>query len=379
MKCETLAGLHPSRMTSPEGGFYATEDADSEGEEGKFYVWSLAEVKAVLGPERAKTFAYVYDVTEGGNWEEQTILNRPKPLDQAAKLLGIEIETLRADLAADRAKLFAARERRIPPGKDTKVLTAWNGLMLAAMADGSRALRDARYLEAAKKSAAFFLDTMRREDGRLWHGFKDGQTKHNGYLDDYACLIDGLTRLFEATGERRWLTGAIELAEVMIGEFSDRDAGGFFFTGNRHEALIARQKDIHDNATPSGNGMAATAPPAAGGRGGTRGFRGRWGDRHSQAARSVLEQMPTAAGQSLSVLDFLIGPTREFAVVSNGDAAEFAGVLEAIAAKFLPTKVVAPNPGPLVAPIVPLLADRPGRRMGVSRRIFVRTRPATPR
>ena len=116
-----------SRMTSPEGGFYATEDADSEGVEGKFYVWSLSEIQSILTPERSKTFAYVYDVTEGGNWEEQTILNRPKPLDQAAKLLGIDVATLRAELAADRAELFAARSRRIPPGKDTKVLTSWNG------------------------------------------------------------------------------------------------------------------------------------------------------------------------------------------------------------------------------------------------------------
>ncbi len=346
-----------SRMTGPEGGFFATEDADSEGVEGKYYVWTLEEVRAILGPDRAKTFAYVYDVTEAGNWEEQTILNRVKPLDQAAKLLGMDPETLRSDLKADRVKLLEARERRIPPGKDTKVLTSWNGLMLAALADGSRALRDERYLDAANRCAGFLLDTMRRDDGRLWHGFKDAQVRFNGYLDDYACLIDGLTRLFEASGEGRWLAAAIELADVMIAEFADREGGGFFYTGTNHEALIARQKDVHDSATPSGNGMAATALlrlAALTGRGDFESV----GRETLQAARAVLAQSPMAAGQSLVALDFLIGGTREFAVVAT--AADALGTaLEVIAERFLPSKVVAPNPDATASPVVPLLVDRP--------------------
>ena len=345
------------RMTDPEGGFYATEDADSEGVEGKYYVWTLDEVRAVLGPERAKTFAYVYDVTEAGNWEEQTILNRPKPLDQAAKLLGIEVETLRADLGVDRAKLLAARERRIPPGKDTKVLTSWNGLMLAAMADGAHALREPRYLLAAERCAAFLLDRMRQPDGRLWHGYKGGQTRFNGYLDDYACLIDGLTRLFEATGASRWLTGAIELAEVMLAEFADQEEGGFFYTGANHEALITRQKDVHDSATPSGNGMAAAALLRLAALTGRGDFESA-GRATLQAARAVLEQTPMAAGQSLIALDFLVGGPHEFAVVA-ADPAELSGALEVIAERFLPSRIVAPNPGPTANPAVPLLADRP--------------------
>ena len=158
-----------------------------------------------------------------------------------------------------RAQLLAVRERRVPPAKDTKVLVSWNGLMIAALAEGGRILKDERYLDAARRAAGFILDRMRRADGRLLHTYKDGQAKLDAYLDDYADLIDGLTRLYEATGEPRWIESALELAQIMIDEFADAEHGGFFFTGNRHEALIARQKDVHDNATPSGNGMAATA------------------------------------------------------------------------------------------------------------------------
>ncbi len=147
----------------------------------------------------------------------------------------------------------------MPPAKDTKVLVSWNGLMIAALAEGGRILKDERYLDAARRAAGFILDRMRRDDGRLLHTYKDGQAKLDAYLDDYADLIDGLTRLYEATGEPRWIESALELARIMIDEFADAEQGGFFFTGSRHEALIARQKDVHDNATPSGNGMAATA------------------------------------------------------------------------------------------------------------------------
>ena len=247
-----------ARMTDAEGGFYSTEDADSEGVEGKYYVWSPAEVTEVLGAERAKTFCYVYDITDPGNWEGENILNLPRTINQAARLLGRDEAELRRELAASRAELLAVREGRVPPAKDTKVLVSWNGLMIAALAEGGRAIPDERYLEAARRASRFILDRMRRDDGRLLHTYKGGQAKLDAYLDDYANLIDGLTRLYEATGEPRWIESALDLAEIMIGEFADLEQGGFFFTGNRHESLIARQKDVHDNATPSGNGMAAT-------------------------------------------------------------------------------------------------------------------------
>jgi uncharacterized protein len=351
------------RMTGPEGGIYATEDADSEGVEGKYYVWTLAEVRDVLGPERAKAFASVYDVTEAGNWEGQNILNLPRPLAQAARALGRDEAELRAALAEDRALLLAARDRHIPPGKDTKVLTSWNGLMLAPLAEGSHILGDPRYLEAARKAAGFLLDTLRTPDGRLLHCYKDGRAKFNGYLDDYACLIDGLTRVFEASGEPRWIESAADLARVMIAEFADPAGGGFFYTGASHEELIARQKEVQDNATPSGNAMAATALLRLAALTG-RDDLAEAGRSTLGAAQWVMKQYPSAAGQSLIALDFLLAPPREFAVVAGADPSDFAAVLGAISARFLPHKVVAPAPSPPspeLARLVPLLADRPAR------------------
>ena len=247
------------RMTSPEGGFYSTEDADSEGVEGKYYVWSLGEILETLGPESGKTFASVYDVTGRGNWEESNILNLPRTLAQAATTLGRDERELREELGRSRAKLLEVRDRRVPPGKDTKVLTSWNGLMLAPMAEGARVLGDERYLDAARGAAAFLLDKVLTPDGRLLHSYKDGQARFNGYLDDYATLIDGLTRLYEASGEPRWIEAATRLAERMTDDFLDIDGMNFYYTGDGHESLIARTKELYDNATPSANAMAATA------------------------------------------------------------------------------------------------------------------------
>ncbi|MBV8608298.1 MAG: thioredoxin domain-containing protein [Singulisphaera sp.] len=351
------------RMTDPEGGFYSTEDADSEGVEGKYYVWTLAEITEVLGPDRARTFAYVHDVTETGNWEHKNILNLPKTLAQASKLLGRPEDELRAELDEDRARLLAVRDRRVPPGKDTKVLTSWNGLMIAALAEGGRVLKDARYLEAARRAAAFVLDRMRAGDGRLLHTYKDGQAKLNAYLDDYADLIDGLTRLYETTGEPRWMTSALELAGVMIAEFADAEHGGFFYTGKSHEALIARQRDFLDNATPSGNAMAATALLRLGALTG-RDDLAEAGRKTLEAVQVLMERAPMAAGQSLVALDFLLAAPRELAIIAGGDPDEYRAAIEAVYSRFLPHKVVAPataEQASALAATVPLLADRPAR------------------
>ena len=351
------------RMTSPEGGIYSTEDADSEGVEGKFYVWSLAEVEAVLGPERARTFAQVYDVTTAGNWEGHNILNLPRPLDQAATQLGRDEDALKADLKQDRENLLAAREGRVPPGKDTKVLTSWNGLMLAALAEGARVLKDERYLHAAEKAAGFLLDRMRTADGRLLHTYRDGQARLNAYLDDYSNLIDGLARLYEASGTPRWIEAALDLSRVMLDEFADPKDGGFFYTGASHETLIARQKDAYDNATPSGNAMAATALLRLGALTG-RDDLTEDGRATLRSVQLVMEKAPSAAGQSLVALDFDLAPPREFAVIAGDEAGEFRTALEAIYAHFLPHKVVAPASAEqalALAATVPLLAERAAR------------------
>ncbi len=349
------------RMTGPEGGFYSTEDADSEGVEGKYYVWSPGEITGLLGPERAKTFCYVYDVTDQGNWEDHNILNLPRTIGQASQLLGRDPDELRAELAADRAVLLVARAKRVPPGKDTKVLVSWNGLMIASLAEGGRILGDQRYIEAARRSAGFILDRMRRDDGRLLHTYKDGQAKLDAYLDDYASFIDGLTRLYEACGEPRWIEAALDLAGILIAEFADTERGGFYFTGRHHEALIARQKDVHDNATPSGSGMAATALVRLGALTGRDDLTAS-GRSALESIGQVLEREAAAAGQSLIALDFLLAPIQEFAVIAGPDRAEYRAVLEVIAQRFAPHKVVAPAThadATALSPKMPLLADRP--------------------
>ncbi len=346
------------RMTDPLGGFDSAEDADSEGEEGKFAVWSLAEVRSILGADRASAFAAVYDVSERGNWEGSNILNLPVPIDHAARRLGRDPADLAADLAEDRAKLLAARDRRIPPGKDTKVLASWNGLMIAAMAEAGHALGDDRYIDAARKAAGFLLDTMVKPDGRLLHAYKDGRARFDAYLDDYANLADGLTRLYEATGEPRWIDAALALCGVMVDEFADAEGGGFYFTSRDHEALIARTKDVQDNATPSGNAMAATALVRLAALTGRDDLEAA-GRSALEAARPVMERWPTAAGQALIALDFLLGPTREIAVIGGSDPAEMRAALGAIGGRFLPRKVVAPLPEGPPPSAVALLADRP--------------------
>ena len=334
-----------------------------KGSRGKFYVWDLAEIRALLGPDRAATFAAVYDVSEGGNWEHKNILNLPEPISAVAKRLARDESSLRSELAESRAKLFAAREGRIHPGKDTKVLTSWNGLMLAALAEAGAILGEPRYVAAAERAADFLLKTMRTPAGRLLRTYKDGQAKLNAYLDDYANLIDGLTRLFEATGEPRWIESALELTQTLVDEFHDAEKGGFFYVGSSHEALIARQKDAYDNATPSGNAMAATALVRLAALTG-RDDLDKLARSTVQSVHLVMERMPTAAGQSLVALDFLLAPAREFAVIAGSDPTELPQALQTIATRFDPHQVVAPAPvavSTALAQLVPLLADRPAR------------------
>ena len=353
------------RMTDPVGAFHAAEDADSEGEEGKFYVWTLDEIQGVLGPGRSEAFAAAFDVLEGGNWEGKTILNLPRPLDETARMLGRDPEDLRRDLDEDRARLLGVREGRVPPARDSKIITSWNGLMIAALAVGGRALGDDRYLNAAERAAGVLLEHSRRPDGRLLRSFKDGRARFNAYLDDYANLVDGLTRLFEATGRVRWIASALELADLMIAQFHDPIEGGFFYTGIDHEVLITRAKDAFDNATPSGNAMAATALARLGALTG-RADLDDLARATIQSVRLILEKAPTAAGQSLIALDHLVARPMEIAAVPGDDPIEFDDVLRRIGARFLPHAVVAPAPiDPAeraeAARLVPLLADRPAR------------------
>jgi uncharacterized protein len=352
-------------MTQPEGGFCSTQDADSEGEEGKFFVWSQDEIDRLLGPDDARLFKYCYDVTPEGNWEEKTILNRPKPHAQAAKVLGVEEAKLSEALARCRQKLLDVRSRRIPPGRDDKVLVSWNGMMISAFAAAAQVLGDERYAKAAREAADFLLRTMRTKDGTLRHSYKDGQARYNAYLDDYACLIDGLFDLYQATFEARYLDDAVALAEKMIALFHDDRDEGFFYTSSDHEELIARNKEAHDGSTPSGNSMAAWTLLRLGRLCGRSDFE-ETAVSTLEFLSSVLAQSPTAAAQALLALDFLLGPTQEVAIIDGTRPEESTEVLQTLHRRFLPNKIVirksaAISDEQLPATLAPLLKGKVSR------------------
>jgi uncharacterized protein YyaL (SSP411 family) len=344
-------------MTSPEGAFYSTQDADSEGVEGKFFVWSAAEVASILGTEDADLFKNVYDVSPEGNWEGHNILNRARTDAQEAKLLGLSAEDLRRRLNASRRKLYEVRSRRVWPGRDEKVLTSWNGLMINAFAQASQVLEKPEYAQAASRAADFILQRMRTSDGRLLRTYSAGsEPKLNAYLEDYAFLIDALVSLYEATFEPRWLQSALDLTEVLVGQFWDEHEGGFFYTGRDHEQLIARTKDPHDSSIPSGNSVAVTALLRL------AKFTGRAdlldkGEATLRLFSKLLENSPLAGGQMLLALDFHLGPVQEFAVVGDAKDEETRHVWRAIRSGFRPNKVMAFTSSSLTD-MPPLLAGK---------------------
>ena len=246
-------------MTAPEGGFYSATDADWEGEEGRFFVWTPAEVREALGDdEAARLFCAAYDVTEAGNFEGHNIPNLPRPLDEVAAELGLSLDALQASLAASRARLYAARARRVAPGLDDKVLTAWNGLMIGAFAEGFRVIGDPRYLDAATRAAAFLRAQLVTADGRLLRTWRAGKAHLGAYLEDYAYLAAGLLDLYEAGGDPAHLREAERLAGRIREDFAAED-GGFYSTARGHESLILRHREGHDGATPAANAVAAHA------------------------------------------------------------------------------------------------------------------------
>ncbi len=326
-------------MTNPAGGFYSTEDADSEGVEGKFYVWTPEQLVEVLGQAKAETFAKVYDVTEHGNFEEASILNLPKTIAQQAQPLGREEESLRRELAESRQKLFKAREQRIHPHKDDKVITAWNGLMIEALAVAGVVLGESRYLDAARQAVVFIDEKLRRKDGRLLHTWRNGAAKYDGFLDDYSYLACGLITLYEATGEAKYLSQAIADMEAVLARFSDAGQGGFFYTADDQDALLVRNKEFADNAVPSGNAMAALALVKLAKLTGEERYLTA-AEKTMQASAEIMQRYPSAAAQMLQAVDFLLGPTYEL-VFASDQGPEARDVLAELQQQFLPNKVLA--------------------------------------
>jgi len=323
-------------MRHPNGAFYSTQDADSEGVEGKFYVWSLEEFHNVLGQD-ASVLASYFDVTEHGNWEETNILHVTREPDRA----------LESKIEAARKKLYAARETRVKPGRDEKVLTDWNGLMLRAFAEAAAYLGRDDYRAIAEANAEFILSTL--WDGqRLLHSFKDGRARFNGYLDDYANFADGLFALYQLTFDNKWLDTAIRITDRMIEQFWD-NGGGFYFTGTDHEALLTRTKDLFDNATPSGNSVAADVLLKIAAICDRSDYRKKAEETFATAA-GLIRQYASGFGRMLAALDFYIGPTKEVAIA--GDPRLF---VDSLRKRYLPRVVVAAGSAEHIA----LLRDRP--------------------
>ncbi len=337
---ETLGWVH-REMTSPEGPFYSTLDADSEGEEGKFYVWSAEEIDQLLGKDLADLFGTVYDVNPGGNWEGHTILHRMKDYSQYARLLGLPEAELRRRLEEAKRALLEVRSRRVWPGRDEKVLTSWNGLMIAAFAQAAQVLDQPAYAETAARAADFLLQRLRTSDGRLLRTYSAGaEPKLNAYLEDYAFLIDGLVSLYEATFAPRWIVAALDLTRVLVEQFWDAREGGFFYTGRDHEELIVRTKDPQDSSIPSGNSMAVMALLRLAKLTGQRDLQEK-AETTLQLFQGLMARSPLAAGQMLLALDFHLGPVQELVVVGDPAAAETRRALQVIRSRFRPHQVVA--------------------------------------
>ena len=341
-------------MTGAEGGFFSAEDADSEGHEGKFYVWTADEIDAVLGDDAGSTFGRIYDVTDAGNFEDANILNLPKTLAQSAAIMRRDEAELAAELAESRAKLFAAREQRVHPGKDDKVIVAWNGLMIDALARAAAALDEPRYAAAAAKAADFIQAKLQRPDGRLLHTYRNGVAKLDAYLDDYACLANGLISLYEATFDAARLAEAARLLDVVLAHFADPQAGGFFYTADDHEQLIARNKDATDASVPSASGVAAYALARLGKLTGESKYIAA-AEGTLTAAAGLMQQAPAAMGQMLLALDFQLGPTFEMVLAGDTGFELVAKSVKELRRQFIPNKVLASanaktaNQSPLLA------------------------------
>jgi len=351
-------------MTDPSGGFYSTQDADSEGHEGKFFVWTPAEISKVLFPEDAKIFCAMYDVTTAGNFEGSNILNIPVSAEKVAETLGLTVKELRKNINRIRPLLFEARVHRVMPDRDEKILTSWNGLMIGAFAEAAMVLDDDSYLQIAVNASRFVLDSM-RSDGLLLRTAKDGKAKLNAYLEDYSFFADALLTLYEATGQKIWFDECMATVQTMISEFWDEKEGGFYFTGASHEHLIVRTKDYFDNATPSGNSIAAGVLLKLAALTGDDAFTRR-AVAIFRLLQDTIRKYPSGFSQLLCALDFYLSATKEIAIIGDPSSNSTTELKQEVWREYLPNKVVAPWDGAEgAAPAaVQLLANR-GQSSGI--------------
>ncbi len=348
-------------MTHPSGGFFSAQDADSEGVEGKFFVWTPEEIRALIpDAETAEAALAFWGVADGPNFEGHSILHVPRAPAQVAERLGISVERLAEHIVRARGILLAAREGRVHPGLDNKVLAAWNGLTLTAFAEAGRALGRPDYLAAATRSADFLTSQM-VVDGRLQRSWKDGRPHILGYLEDHAMVGAGLLDAYEATFDRRWLDHSRALAEEALRLFWDEAREAFFDTGSDQEALVVRPRSLFDNAVPSGTSVAIEWLFRLAAHLGDERYE-RQALRALRPMADLMRKHPTGFGRYLAALDFHLGPVPEIAVVwpaGPGGEAGAAPLLARIFGRYLPNRVVAGMAdGAREAEALPLLAGK---------------------
>jgi uncharacterized protein len=330
---ETMSYLM-REMLHTEGGFYSTQDADSEGEEGKFFVWTEEEISQILGEEASEIFCRIYDVSEEGNFEEKNILHPILTLEQASKFFRRDLKEIESLVSDAKRKLLQEREKRPKPFRDEKILTSWNGLMLSGFAEAIKISPQPIYLEAANRTVDFIFTKMFR-DGHLLHTYKSGTAKILGYLDDYAFLAAGLLDLFEATVNRAHLDRALELAEIMLHEFWDEAGGGFFYTGLSHERLIAQSKPIFDGSIPSGNAVATQVLLRLYHYTGKDDYLKR-SERILRAYYNAMENQPFGFAHTLAALDFYLQKPKEVVLVGDKKETKTLELLTKIHSLYVP-------------------------------------------
>ena len=348
-------------MTDPTGGFYSAQDADSEGVEGKFFVWTPEEIREVLGEADGNLLGGFYGVTDAGNFEESNILNIPQSPEAFALEHGIGEDDLASLIARGKPMLLEEREKRVHPLLDDKIISSWNGLMRRAFAEAGATLKRPDYLAAGTANATFMNQQM-IVDGRLLRTYRDGRAKLQGYLEDYACVADGYLALYEATFQNAWLDGAVALADTMIELFWDEDVGGFYDTGTEHESLVTRPRDVFDNAQPCGGSVASEVLLRLAIITGNEDYSLK-GARPLRSLSRLMTQAPGGAAYWLGVLDFYISLPKEIAIVGSNSDEDTVALLDTVFRSYLPNKVVVgmdphQDSSGSVAAGIPLLEER---------------------
>ena len=379
-------------MTSSEGGFFSAEDADSEGIEGKFYLWTPREIQKILGEKEAALFVKVFNVKEGGNFEDagpghnidQNILHLQKPLAQLSEELGVSENQLRTRLEAGRLKLFREREKRIHPFKDDKILTDWNGLMIAALAKAGNVLNHQEYTAVAAKTADFILQNLTDDKGRLLKRYRQGKAGLSAHLNDYAFMVWGLVELYQATFDIKYLKDAIELNQQMLSHFWDEENGGLYMTADDSEKLLVRSKVIYDGAIPSGNSVAVFNLLRLGHMTGKADYLTK-AERIIKSFSAEVEQHPAGHCQLMVALEFALNPNYEVVIVGKPQKKDTMMMLAALGKPFLPEKVALFRPADLeaaaevtrIAPFTLPMAAKNGRATAYVCREFACKLPTT--